>query len=547
MRALDYISNARPELKGAAFALYPLSYYITGILNYSQTGKNVILGFFTFTTLFYWRKILAARFNIDPAIILILAIIAANIAFQATVRDVFGVQQDDIVVIQSIFSTNLGESTEFFVQYWRYIAVHFGILLLFCLSYWACFIRQYNRDFKSSSDISKFTWLAVASFTLILVAIHFNPALRRGNPLYYFPYYYTKWQAELANAEALQKILANTANDPALATMHLSNNTDKNTLVLVIGESDTRHNWSLYGYKRKTNPELEKLKDDLLVFNNIKSADASTIGSITKIFTPATQKAPGLWKTEPGIVTIAKHLGYKVIWITNQGTRNTGIVSILASQADEVIFTNAGGSRSEGSHDEVVMKPYDQALADTAEKKFIVVHILGAHPAYNFRYPESHAIFEGLNDDVSNELARNGRSIWAIEFRNYYDSAIHYEDYVLSSLLKRLMEKKGTNTSFLYLADHGEDVAHHTDFSGHNHRVKEMWEIPFIFWSSNLNHQSKTLRNNIANRSYNADVVDHTILGLLNIEGDYYQPELDIFSNRFESTITLSKKNDRKP
>lgn len=530
---------------GAIFTLYPLSYYMIDVLNYSQTAKNVILGFLTFTTLFYWRSALAHKFSLNPIILITLIILSLNIAFQATVRDVFGVQQDDIVVIQSIFSTDVNESTEFFIQYWRYILVHFIAFSFFTTVYWLFFIRKTDHADINYKPIAKSTWVALSCFTFLLVALHFNPGLRRGNPLYYFPYYYNKWQIELANAKSLQLALAKTADDQSLASMHFSQSFDKNTLVLVIGESDTRHNWSLYGYQRKTNPELEKLRDQLWVFKKIKSADASTVGSITKIFTPATLDNPNLWKSKPGIVTIAKHLGYKVIWITNQGIENTGIVSILAAQADSVTFTNQGGSRSEGSHDEVVFAPYEQAIADPATKKLIVVHILGAHPAYNFRYPESFAAFEDRDDAIHHQLIAAGRSRWAIKFRNYYDSALLYEDFVLSNLLKKLIDKNDRDTSWLYLADHGEDVVHHNDFSGHNHRAREMWEIPFLFWSGKEQFKAPGLRAQLTDRSYRADIVDHTILGLLNIHGDYYQPELDLFSEHYDTKLAMTRVSDQ--
>jgi heptose-I-phosphate ethanolaminephosphotransferase len=35
-------------------------------------------------------------------------------------------------------------------------------------------------------------------------------------------------------------------------------------------------------------------------------------------------------------------------------------------------------------------------------------------------------------------------------------------------------------------------------------------------------------------RPYQTDVFDHTLLGLLGISGDYYDPRRDIFSEQFE-------------
>ena len=50
-------------------------------------------------------------------------------------------------------------------------------------------------------------------------------------------------------------------------------------IVLVIGESFTKYHSSLYGYELKTNPCLEKLKQDslLFVYDNVESAELGTI------------------------------------------------------------------------------------------------------------------------------------------------------------------------------------------------------------------------------------------------------------------------------
>ena len=532
---LERLNRLEPSLKALTFCLYPLVYYWLDILNYSQAGKAGVLGFFTLATFFYWRELVPRRRYLTILLILGMVIFAVNVAFEASVRDIFGMQQDDVVVIQSIFSTNTDEATEFFIQYGRYIGFHAAVVLVFCLLYWLLFIKDGNdsrsrREHKSSTRLIFVT----AVVTFLLVAVHFNPAMRRGNPLYYFPHYYLIWQRDLAQARDFQKTLADTVNDKNLQSMHLLPGVQARTVVFVIGESDTRNDWSLYGYPRDTNPELARLQDGLLIFRDTYSGDGSTIGSVTKMLTPATMTSPDLWKTRPTIVTMAKKLGYKVIWVTNQGTENRGIVSVMASLADDVVFVNKGGSRSEGSFDGAVLGPYDQALDDPAEKKFIVVHILGAHPSYNFRYPENYARFENdFDDKVARELKNKGRSSWAISFRNMYDSALYYEDHVLAQLLSHL-ESRQTPAAWMYISDHGQDVAHNTNFSGHNRSVRQMWEVPMLVWSSADFDASPVDPAKLIQRPYQADVIDHTILGLLGARGDYYQPQLDVLSANYD-------------
>ena len=273
---LERLNRLEPSLKALTFCLYPLVYYWLDILNYSQAGKAGVLGFFTLATFFYWRELVPRRRLLTILLSFSMLLIATNVAFEASVRDIFGMQQDDVVVVQSIFSTNTDEATEFFIQYGRYIGLHAAVVLAFCLLYWFLFIKDDNvpqlRGNKKSSIRLIFVTAVV---TFLLVALHFNPAMRRGNPLYYFPHYYLIWQRDLAQARDFQKILAETVNDKNLLSMHLMPGVDKRTVVFVIGESDTRNDWSLYGYPRQTNPELARLKDNLLIFRDTYSGDGS--------------------------------------------------------------------------------------------------------------------------------------------------------------------------------------------------------------------------------------------------------------------------------
>jgi len=223
VRLIEKINKLEPSLKALIFCLYPLGYYLFDILNYSQAGKAVVLGFFTLATLYYWREMLPKRGYITVLLSFALVLISANIAFQASVRDIFGIQQDDTVVIQSIFSTTTNEATEFFIQYARLILVHVVILLAFCTVYWVLFIRDRKTAAAASRPKRKIRSLVVTGLTtFLLVAIHFNPALRRANPLYYFPYFYLVWQQDLEDARHAQELLAASASDESLNSMHLA-------------------------------------------------------------------------------------------------------------------------------------------------------------------------------------------------------------------------------------------------------------------------------------------------------------------------------------
>jgi heptose-I-phosphate ethanolaminephosphotransferase len=524
-----------PILKGLMFSAIPLVLYLVGMLNYSQAGQSGIMGFLILTSLFYWEVILGKRYRwLNTFIVFWVTALIFFMSFQMTLRDIFSIEQDQVQVIESIFNTNSSETSEFFIQYRYQISKHVIIFLLI-LGLYLFFIFKTPLKPKNTP---KRQLIACCIFTLLALIIHFNPSARRSNPVLFLPIYYTKWHNELVKTQQLMAQMEKTIHIDQSA-INLKDVDQKRTLVFVIGESDTRHDWSLFGYERETTPLLAQQKD-LLAFNSVMAGDAGTIISITKMLTPATLAKPNLWKTKADVLSIAKAAGYKVFWLSNAGTDLRGVMSIFAYHADKTVFTNRGTSRGESSFDSELFQPYEEALDDPADKKFIILHLMGAHPTYNYRYPEAYAKYGVDTDDsITQQLKQAGRSNYAILFRNFYDNAVMYEDYFLSTLLDKLKEKQLPNSSWLYISDHGQDVSHHSDFSGHNHKAKEMWDVPMLYWQS-----PDFPANNLGvspDLKFQADILDHTLLGLLNISGPFYDDKQDIFSPDYTEKYSMPR------
>jgi len=257
------------------------------------------------------------------------------------------------------------------------------------------------------------------------------------------------------------------------------------------------------------------------------------VGDIRLVLGPATRERPELYTVKPDILTIARSTGYKTFWITNHSTDVGGALSIIAEHADVNVSVNRGGSRGEGSHDEEILPELEKALDDPAPRKFIILHLLQAHPAFYFRYPESFARFNGDDDEVASNLRAAGRSIRARKMRDYYDNAMLYVDHILKSTIDLCQERRDQSIAWLYVPDHGEDVAHYSNFVGHNNRVLTMYEIPMLFWQSKQFPLVLKDVESISKRPYQTDVLDHTLLGLMGVEGDYYDPRHNILSVEF--------------
>jgi heptose-I-phosphate ethanolaminephosphotransferase len=206
---------------------------------------------------------------------------------------------------------------------------------------------------------------------------------------------------------------------------------------------------------------------------------------------------------------------------------------MFVSHAEQAVLANKGGSRGEGSYDEVVLPYLEKALHDPAPRKFIILHLLNAHPAYYFRYPKSFARFNDADDAVTKSMKAAGRKFWAIKMRNCYDNAVLYMDHVLKSSLD-LCRVSGQRLAWIYVPDHGQDAAHNSNFSGLNARARSQFETLMIFWRSPSFPAPAVGASALSARPYQTDAFDHTLLGLLGISGDYYDPQRDIFSEQFE-------------
>lgn len=523
-------------LRVAAFLIVPLLYWWADFLNYSQAGKSALLGLFPVLAISTWRATrpsLATARGIawDTAVAFPFFFI---LGLQAFLRDYFGAQADDLLVIEAIFNTNSAEAGEFFLLNMRAIAKHAALLgaamSLYGLLTWRS-AKRLAAGLEVEGGLSparhRRLRIAAAVCTALFLVLHLNPTMRRADPLLYFPLRYAKWHKGLEQTRALQAELAATLDDPRLQSMQYQGSGPR-AVVFVLGESTTRRNWSLYGYPRQTTPELEAISAELVKFDDVVTGYPGTDGSLKQIFTPASIAEPELWKSQPDIVTLAKRAGYKTFWLTNHSA-NSGMTSIIASHADVVEHTTRGSSRGEGYYDEVLLPELQKALDDPHPLKFIVVHMLGGHPAYHFRYPKEFSRFDA-DDQVARELAAAGRASWAVLLRNQYDNAMLYADSLLRQSLEMTRQAATRHpVAWLYAPDHGEDVAHYNNFAGHNPRVRPMYEVPMLAWAS----ETFGLSEAATKRPYQLDVLDHTLLGLMGITGHYYEPRHDVFSEDF--------------
>lgn len=344
---------------------------------------------------------------------------------------------------------------------------------------------------------------------------------------------YVQYRQQLDN---MQKLLQQNASLPPLQNLQDSSGDAPRTLVLVLGESTTRQHMHLYGYGRDTTPNLDAIAasgQGLTVFQNVVAPRPYTIEVMQQILTFGDEQNPDKFLTDPSLINLMKQAGYKTFWITNQQTmtkRNT-MLTTFSQQTDEQAYLNNQRNQNASQYDGVVLDPFEKALKDPAQKKFIVIHLLGTHMDYRYRYPEEFAHFkdrQGVPSALSDDQ---------VETYNFYDNAVRYNDFVVSSLIKRY-SASNANGFMLYLSDHGEEVysSGNHDRLGRNETdpTRPMYTIPFMVWTS-PSWQAAHPRDlqAVANRSYSSSHLIHTLSDLAGLSYDRFEPAKSLVNDQF--------------
>ncbi|MGY3303613.1 heptose-I-phosphate ethanolaminephosphotransferase [Pseudomonas sp. PvR086] len=392
-------------------------------------------------------------------------------------------------VIFIMFESNVSEAGEYLTQYFAWwMVLAFLAHTAFAYFLWTRVRPVYPPRVQALIAATAIV-LAVIGYPLIKQTTH-TGSLAEG-----FEKFETRiepavpWQMAVAyhrylgTLGSMQGMLDSASKIPPLKNLTDSMANQPATLVLVIGESTNRQRMSLYGYPRETTPELDKLKDQLAVFNNVITPRPYTIEALQQVLTFADEENPDLYLTTPSLVSMMKQAGYKTFWITNQQTmtkRNT-MLTTFSEQADEQAYLNNNRNQNAAQYDGDVIEPFNKALADAAPRKLIVVHLLGTHMSYQYRYPPTFNKFtdrKGVPDGVRDDQ---------VPTYNSYDNAVLYNDFVVSSLIKDYA-KTDPNGFLLYLSDHGEDVfdsaGHNTLGRNENKPTAPMYTIPFVAWAS---------------------------------------------------------------
>ena len=443
-------------------------------------------------------------------------------------------------VAQIIGETSVNEIFEFFSSYGvtvlYYLVLYvFGIWLMYRVQW---FFHQRYVTQLASSGISTFPHkkLKKWSFVVIVSVVLSSPLLINASVL---PYLAHGTYHLLEEREAFLRFqTSNQEHVNEYFARHPVTILDDqpNTLVLVVGESLNRDDMGIYGYSRETTPNLRVLHDrgELYRHQNSYSTAASTVRSLRHALTLSKYGDDDWYKT-PTLLQVVKEAGYKIYWLSNQQTygNHDSPMTWIAAAADVKRFVNARGYFVP-SYDEILLPHLNEALADPARKKLIVLHTLGSHFKYKNRYDERFKIYDEISDSVTAEMHKLQRSEDVIKLRSEYDNSVVYTDYFLSQVIGSL-KKQSNNTQLLFFSDHGEDVGHDLNRHGHSESTLSGFKIPLLIWMDEnyRQHNWASLQANM-NKPFTLDMLPYTVFDLLHIQVANGKEKRSLFSESYQ-------------
>ncbi len=282
----------------------------------------------------------------------------------------------------------------------------------------------------------------------------------------------------------------------------------------------------------------------LFTFDDVISPETWTEASMRKIFNFSNYESKNEWYTYPNLFKILKTAGYYTVWLSSQET--SVFDETTAANYPKICdvykfpeFLETSKIYNPGElKDEIILSWLDEQLPNIHEKNFYLLHLLGAHCSYNHRYTEIFNKFtpedEFKGNGFDNETQR--------EMRAAYDNATLYNDFIVDEIIKRFEDK---NAIVIYVSDHGEEVGDVMDYFGHGilpwfSCSSGMLEIPFLIWmSEKCRAENPELEQKIAasvHRPYMTDDLIHTMLDILGIETEDYDPSRSVINEKFNAS-----------
>ncbi|MDR2915466.1 MAG: lipid A phosphoethanolamine transferase [Tannerella sp.] len=456
--------------------------------------------------------------------------------YKSTVTDGF---------ISSVLNTNISEASELLMTIkWQCL-----ILLLLWTGYYFIVFRKIKNNYLFTRKYSFIAGVSVIALNLTfffttyateyrLEKSHANINEVTDNFIdNYRSAYPCNIIATLVRKYENHMILKNMHKNIASFSYHAKQNSilpEREIYIVIIGESARYGNFSINGYKRHTSPQLEKIKD-FMTYSDVYTTSTVTEFALPLLLSSATPLNPDDAFKEKTFADAFKECGFYTGWIANQSGYHPYIKRI-AKDIDKAFFISDESDNPE-NYDGLLLPYIDSLLNKNEQKTFIVIHTLGSHFRYNFRYPKPFERYIPALEGTANYSITSDKDKELII--NAYDNSIFYTDFILSEIINRVASQQCIST-VLYISDHAENLYDNGSlsvFHGSKNPPKAEVHIPLFIWTSpDYNraypHKQKALKANI-NKKISASNLFYSVLDIADLSYPGEKPEKSIASDSF--------------
>lgn len=253
-------------------------------------------------------------------------------------------------------------------------------------------------------------------------------------------------------------------------------------IIVVLGESQTPHNMSLFGYDRPTTVFLDSLKPSPYFFQTIGISSGVSTDISVAFFMNMGYGDAGAIKAAKGehcLFKLAKKNGFKTHFLSAQSGQQLRYIApyLCSAYLDDYRGLEEVSPQTvedDAAIDRDLLPKLNEILAKD-NNHFIILHQRGSHGPWALRFTKESIKF--TDSKVDKRI-------------NDYDNSVVEFDRFWKELHESLSKTKG-KTLVVYLSDHGESVGTNNRW-GHGFLKPAAFEIPIMVFSYNSNLPART-------------------------------------------------------
>lgn len=430
-----------------------------------------------------------------------------------------------------ILLTNYKEFDDFFLTYWgSIVAIVVIFLIIYAIILMGIYKKKYYKNNKLFFGLLLFIILGYSAY--FCISLKTNPSWKsaifdliakdQSIPMGYLSQIGVAANLYFDSEEMIAK-----RDGVKINAISMDEQSGIEVVVFVIGESSRPQNWSLFGYRESTTPELDK-KDGIYKFDNM-----CTTAPLTAIAVPSMLSFESInnWESivsNKSLVSVLRAAGYETYWLSTQEVDGFGgIIPHIAMEAEYQKYFSR-------SYDGALLPEFNKILLHGNKKQAVFIHTKGSHFDYARRYPEDFNIFKTISNNRANRLVAE------------YNNSILYTDWLLGQFINQLQMMKKTSI-LIYSSDHGENLMDDDrKLLGHGFGNEYDLSTSAFIWVSSGFDEKKSMKTSKLKKYENTQVsissLPHTLVDILGVNYGEYKSTNSLVSDDLLPSKCLYKK-----